>query len=285
MTITARLLDVAGAELIRFGPSEPVILNRFELGYPTARDSAVDLPGRDGEFDTTSYTGASAITMDLTIRDNDVVSRDVWLDRVRRYAHPRLRAYLHVTKDGWGPERRMYVRGAGAPAVFEKPGFLPVQVGYRAPMGVMEAATASTATLFPTASAAGGVDFALTFPLTFDPGNVDGSTVVTNNGTATAYPYVDIYGFCANPAIANLTTGEQVSFTGLTIQAGEFVRVDMQERVVLLLNDRGQSRYSLLDFTTSSFWGLSPGSSLIVFVPESPGSSCQAILTWRDTTI
>lgn len=285
MTISARLVGLDGTELLRFGIADPYWLITFEMGYPDDRDSSAPIPGRDGENDITAHFGAAAHTMTLRIRDDLGTSRDALLDQLRRYCSPKLRAYLHLTKDGWTDERRTLVRGVQAPATFDRPGPLPISVGFKAPRGVWESTVQQSQVLFPATGSAGGADLPWTFPLTLAAGNVPGSSTVTNGGTVDAHPFVDIYGFCTNPIIKNLTTGEQVAFLGLTVQAGDFIRVDMQQQAAFLSNDAGLSRYGFLDFTTLSWWGLPPGQSQVAFLPGNPGSTCQAVFYWRDTMI
>jgi phage-related protein len=283
--ITARLVSLDGDELLRFGPSEPIIINTFDLGYPDIRESSTAIPGRDGEYDMTAYHGGRAVQATMTIRHDDAISRNVWLDRLRGYLSPRYRAYLHVTQDGWADERRILVRGAQFTAVFDRPGHLPVQVGFKAPDGRFESTVLRSYALFPTTGPQGGISYPITYPISYGTGNVTGATLVSNGGTVDAYPYIDIYGFCTNPVVRNLTTGQEIGFAGLTIQAGDFLRVDLKEQRVLLTNDPGQSRYSLLDFTTLSWWGLPPGDSQVAFVPTNAGSTCRADLYLRDTMI
>lgn len=285
MAVSARLVSLDGTELLRFSNVDSYRLSRLDLGFPEVRESSTPMPGRDGEYDTTAYHGASAVTMEASIPDG-VTSKEVLLDRLRGYSHPGFRAYLHVSSDGWPVERRTLVRGTGAPVTF-LPGRLPLmlQVGWRAPSGRWESTTLQSQTLYPTTGAEGGITFPITFPITFGTGNVPGAAIITNGGTVPALPYIDIYGYCTDPVIANLTTGKEFGFTGLTVQAGDFIRVDMDAQAALLTNVAGQSRYSLVDFTTSTWWGLEPGAQQVAFVPGNPGSTCSATIYWRDTTI
>jgi hypothetical protein len=286
MTITARLLDADDStELLRFGDTEALVIQTLNLGWPDVRESVSLLPGRDGTTDTTSRRGAMAITATIAVRDTAEASRDVWLTRLRGYLSPARRCWLRLSRDGWAGERRVLVRGAQAPATFEW-GFYSVPVGWVAPDGVLESAVEQAVTLYPAVSDSGGVTYPITHPFSFDPGNVPAASFVVNGGTVDALPYVDIYGACGNAGVLkNLTYGEQVAFTSLPIGAGDFLRVDMKTRQVLLSNDIAQSRYSNVDFTSSTWWALRPGSQLVAFVPVTPGVACSAILRWRDTTI
>lgn len=283
MITGARLVGLTGVELLVF--DDPVRLQQLTVGYPDVRAVSSPVPGQDGENDITRRTGASAITLDLSVQDLWPTGRDVLIDRIRGLCQPGLRSWLHVTSSDWPAERRILVRGDQAPVQFTAPGLQKMSVGFRAPRGRWESTVEQTQVLFPSSGAAGGATFPWTFPLSFTAGNVPGASSITNGGTVDALPFFDLYGACTNPVIKNLTTGQQVAFTGLTVGAGDFIRVDMQQRRVLLTNDPGQSRYSLLDFTTLSWWGLPPGVSQIAFVPGNPGSSCQAVAYFRDTFI
>lgn len=290
MITGARLVALDGVtELLVF--DDPVRLQALSLGYPEARASVNVLPGRSGEQDITRYHGGAAVTLDLAVQDNDVVGRDVLLDRIRAYCAPGRRAWLHITSSDWPAERRILVRGDSAPLQLTAPGVQKVSVGMRAPAGVYESTVLNTVTLFPSAGAEGGLTYPIiTYPITYAAGNVTGGAVVANAGTVDAFPFADIYGFCRDPALLNLTTGQRLGFTGLTIQAGDFLRVDMGEQTALLSNDATLSRYSLLDFTTSSWWALEsdldqPAGNQVALVVQNPSSTCQAFLNWRDTTI
>jgi hypothetical protein len=283
MIVGARLVDLDGTELLSF--EDPVRLQALSMGFPEVRAASLPMPGQDGEVDTTRFTGASAITLDLGVLDNGATGRDLLIDQVRGLCRPGRRVWLHVTSSDWPAERRILVRGDQAPVGFSQPGAQAVSVGFRAPRGLWESVDLNQAVLFPTTGATGGATMPWGMPLTFDAGNVSGAATLHNGGTVDALPFFDIYGFCQDPVLRNLTTGERLAFSGLTIQQGDFVRVDMQNRVVLLLNDAGQSRYSTLDFTSLSWWGLPPGDSSVAFAPANPGSSCQAAAYWADTYI
>lgn len=286
MSTSARLVDLDGTELLRFGNAEAIVLELLTLNSPDDRESVTARTGRDGTNDTTHYHGAAAITAQLAVRGDATASKDVWLDRLRGYVAPNRRAWLHITRDGWAVERRVRVRGVRAPVTFDWPGWHSVQVAWVAPDGVYESTVPHTQTLFPSASGGeGGVSSPLSSPFSFDPGNVPGSALLANDGTTDAWLTVDIYGLCTNPVLKNLTSGRQIGFTGLTVQAGEFLRLDMREMTALLSNVASQSRYGLLDFTTSSWWPLQRGTSQVAFVASNPGVTCQAQLTWPDTMI
>ncbi len=276
MTTSARLVDSAGTELLRMDPTwAEFTLNRLDLGFPEVRAVSDPLAGGDGEVDSTQYVGARAITAALTL------SRPVGpkLDLLRGLCHPGRRLWLHVARDDWDGERRILVRGNDVAAV--PANLTRAQVGWRAPAGLLEAVAADSVTLSPVGNASGGAAYPLTYPVAFNPGLVPGAALLQVGGTVPAPPIIDIYGPCHDPLVRLIGTGEQVRLL-MPVAAGQFVRVDMTARTVLLNGDPNQSRYGRLDFATSSWWALSVGNAVqVVFSPEGPGAGCQAVLRWR----
>ncbi len=250
-------------------------LNRLDLGFPEVRAVSDPLAGGDGEVDSTQYIGARAITAALTL------SRPVGpkIDLLRGLCHPGRRLWLHVARDDWDGERRILVRGNDVAAV--PTNLTRAQVGWRAPAGLLEAVTADSVTLSPVGNASGGAAYPATYPRAFDPGLVPGAALLQVGGTVAAPPVIDIYGPCHDPLVRLVSTGEQVRLL-MPVAAGQFVRVDMAARTVLLNGDLNQSRYGRLDFVSSSWWALPVGSAVqVVFTPEGPRAGCQAVLVWH----
>ncbi len=280
MTTTARLVDFAGTELLRMDPVwADFCLNRLDLGWPEVRAVSEALAGGEGEVDATQYIGARAITAALTL------ARPVGqkIDLLRGLCHQGRRLWLHVNRDDWDGERRILVRGNDVAAV--PANLTRAQVGWRAPAGLLEAVTADSVTLSPVGQASGGAAYPVTYPLAFDPGLVPGAALLRVGGTVPAPPVIDIYGPCHDPLVRLVGTGEQVRLL-MPVAAGQFVRVRMAARTVLLNGDPNQSRYGRLDFASSSWWSLPVGAAVqVVFSPEAPSAGCQAVLRWRRTWI
>ncbi len=280
MTTSARLVDSAGTELLRMEPVwADFCLNRLDLGWPEVRAVSEALAGGDGEVDSTQYVGARAITAALTL------ARPVGpkIDLLRGLCNPGRRLWLHVARDDWDGERRILVRGNDVAAV--PANLTRAQVGWRAPAGLLESTLPDAVILSPLGDASGGAAYPLTYPVAFDPGLVPGAALLQVGGTVAAPPVIDIYGPCSNPLVRLVGTGEQVRLL-MPVAAGEFVRVDMAARTVLLNGDLNQSRYGRLDFASSSWWSLPIGQEVqVVFSPEAPSAGCQAVLTWRRTWI
>jgi hypothetical protein len=97
--------------------------------------------------------------------------------------------------------------------------------------------------------------FPLSFPVSF-PGNIPPSaTTVTalNVGTFETRPTITVTGPVTNPAIINATTGQQVSFTGLTLQGTDQLVLDMDNRQSYL-----DGNFYAAD-VQSAWWVLNPG--------------------------
>lgn len=121
-------------------------------------------------------------------------------------------------------------------------------------------------------SVGGGIVPPVTPPFTPAlPTSSSGAGLVENTGTAPTDPTVDIYGPVSEPVLMNLTYSLELAFTGLTLLAGEFVRVDFRRRTVLL---NGVSDYrGKVDLAASDWWapgapGLPPGGQTIALTSD-----------------
>ena len=156
------------------------VLNELDLGFPTVRAVSQSSPGRDGDADTTRYVGPRAVTARVTVVGGNT---GPLVDGLAAVMHPGMRNYLHVTRPDWAAERRIQVRGETFTCPPGQGGSLRVaQLGWRAPLGLWEDATAQTVMIQPTGSSTGGFSFPLVFPLAMTPGQAAGSTLVTMGG-------------------------------------------------------------------------------------------------------
>jgi len=281
----ARIVDIDGTtELLRMDTlGSQFTLNRLDYGFPEVRAAFSSHAGADGEVDRTKFHGARLVTTTVTL---DAAQGPVGpaLDVIRALAHPLRRLWLYVRRDDWPlGERRIFVRGESVTTPSN--GKLPVQVQavWRAPKGVLEAAQAVTVTLNPLGGAAqGGIASPLASPVVMQPGLVPGATLVRVDGTIPTPAVADMYGPCADPLLRCVDVNAQVYFPGLTLAAGDFLRVDLAAQTALLNGDPAQTRMSTYDFTTSSFFRLPAAPSVqLVFTPNAPGPGCQAVVSWR----
>jgi hypothetical protein len=276
--ISARLVDDSGNVLLNMDRDlTGLVLNTIDLGFPAVREATSNLSGQDGELDLTQLTGGRAITAEVTLPVSGV---GPLMDTVRGLMHPGRRMWLYVHRDDWSADRMIRVRGASLVASSGRPP-LTAQLGWKAASPTLQDIAMSSVTLSPTGnSGGGGMTFPQTFPETFAAGLVPGASILTVNGSANASPLIDIYGPCSAPLFRVVDTGDQMSFSGLTINSGDYLHIDVAARTITLNNDPTQSRYNFLDFSTSSWPVLPPGFPQVVFSPASSSPGCQAVLSW-----
>ena len=280
MTVTLRIVDDTGTEQLSMGPfaSYTLLLNTLDLGYPAVREVSMSSSGMDGEDDVTTYTGSRAVVAEVTLPETGVGSV---MDTIRGLMHPGRRYWLYVGRDDWSAERMVRVRAA---TLSMKSDRLPLtaQLGWKAPKPNLQSTTVSSVTLAPQYQSGGGFSGPFSGPFYGNPGLVPGSSVVTVGGTIDAYPVLDIYGPCDSPLFRVVDTGQQMSFPGLSIAAGDYLHVDVAARSITLNNDPAQPRYDRLDFVTASWPTLPPGSPEVVFSATGTGPSTAAVVSWRN---
>lgn len=127
-------------------------------------------------------------------------------------------------------------------------------------------------------SPAAGLAPPLTPPVALPAGAPPMSASVTNNGSFETRPTVTIAGPISSPAVVNQTTGQQVSFTALTLGATDVLVVDfLNQRAAL----NGVFRTADL---SSSWWVVQPGTSAVQ-VTGTAGAGAQMTVAWRDAWI
>lgn len=260
-------------------------LEYLDIGSPVVAEVIQGRPDADGALDGSMFHRERAVTMQLWLVPMDGVVRRSMLDQLKRFLHPRIRPYVIFAEDSTDPtERRVRLRASQWADPLISSAFRSVLVSWVAPDGIIEANTDEQAISYASGS---GTELGLTFDaLTFDavtfPATpIIGSTVATNSGTTDAYPLIRIYGDCTEPVIQNMTTGKALEFTGLTINAGEFLEIDTRAKTIRYQGLASDSRYDKLDFSASSWWVLKPGDNLLRFNPATSGTVSQAQITWR----
>lgn len=127
-------------------------------------------------------------------------------------------------------------------------------------------------------SAPAGFTFPLTWPLTPPAQPPSGAVSVTNAGTFETRPVITITGPITSPGLANVTTGQQVSWTSLVLAAGDTLTVDFLARQGLL-----NGVYRPADLF-SAWWVLPPGTSTIQATGDT-GSGASLSCIWSDAYI
>ncbi|MEA9986258.1 phage distal tail protein [Subtercola sp. RTI3] len=131
-----------------------------------------------------------------------------------------------------------------------------------------------TATIAPAVGGGVAMPFIWT-PLIWTPGA--SPTTVTNPGNVLAFPTITLNNAMTNPTILNVTTGQFITFNGLTTSAGDQLVIDMKNRTVLL---NGGSILTYVS-TTSSWWGLVVGANSIKLTTTNGADTVTGTFTWR----
>lgn len=176
---TIRLVN--GEDELALYPRDDAELLELDLGYPELRESVVPYADTSGTVDSTRLYGSRVVSCSLALFDTPLAS----LDEIRRFTAPSQRPYLHIGENEWDGERRILVRAAGQSLALE-PGLrdaATVQLQWKAPLGVFEAAEEDTTTF----GAAGGT---VSAGMSFAPpvkNELLTATQRTNTGSATGW--------------------------------------------------------------------------------------------------
>lgn len=287
MLITGvRLVDGLREMLIH--PRDGIAPHSLDAGSPQVREVSEDRTDDDGTRDSTVLFGPRAVSLEVQVYEDPARITDI-LDELKSFLHPRSRPYLYVTRDGWAQERRIRLRVDQ----FSEPyaGYISslqqtVQAQWKAPDGIWESADLVTETINADIAATVGLDWPITFPISFEPTSASGAGVVENAGGVPAHFVARLYGPCTGPELTNETTGETIRFrggdTGLIIAAGDYVEINTRDRTAYLLSLTDASRLSYVDYTVTSWWRIEPGENLIRYHPsDSAGPGSAAVIEYR----
>ena len=260
--------------------AEGWVCEELDIGAAVVRPVVGSRPRADGTADDTAHFGARAVSARLVLLPGEESTREK-RDRLAAFCHPGLRPTMVFSQAG-EPERRMVLRADQWSAPMTHPDLVEMQVQWVAPSGVMESTNQRLVISSPSGVAPGWSP-PLDPPLVFPAHVGSGPVLVMNQGSAPAGWQAAIFGPCTGPRLRNRTSGEDLSFPGLTIAAGDYLFIDQAGRTVTLNQDSAASRYSLLDFTVSTWFPFGPGGQLIEFTAESSAPPASAWILWRDT--
>jgi len=123
-----------------------------------------------------------------------------------------------------------------------------------------------------------GLDFALTFPLVFEA-STGGELTLTNSGTATAYPVLQVYGPIGAPRVTHTTSGSVLPFTS-SIGTGDYWEIDLFERTIKL--NGLTSVLQNLDMDDATWFGLTVGSNTLRLTGSGFDSNTKLRVVMRD---
>jgi hypothetical protein len=282
-SVPMRLVD--GDRVLHLDPENGYSRASLDIGFPTVRAVSQGRPDADGEDDTTQHHGAAAVTLELLLVPRPRIGRTLTglLDALRPFCHPAARPYLEVERDG--TQWRIRLRAEQGSAPLTSPGHQKVQLGWRAPDGVMESLAEEMGTADAVPTDEGGFAFDLAFDLIFPASSAVGSVTVFNRGSTAVRPLLRLYGPCTDPRVENQTTGERLVFTGLTIAAGDWLEIDCRDSTARLNGLASQSRLSRLDFNVSDFLRLLSGSNTLRYYPVAFSDGARLEVRYRSARL
>ena len=288
MTVTAIVLtDPVSGLSVPIMPADGVAAQVLDVAAP-ARAVEEDRAGAHGSYDTTRFLAAAAVSLTLLLFSGTSQTPEKFLDSLGPLLTPALRPYLIVTNDQWSQPRQLAVRFDSSAKPLSDPTNWPVQVSWKAPAGVWEAANLATAIIGAfTASSTGFVfdvpgavitSSGYVFPATSAPA----PSTVTSEGNAPSQWTAFLYGPATGPKWANDTAGLTLEFSGdLTLNAGDYIALDSRAQTAYLNSDPGSSLLRFLNFATSNWWLLGPGLNTLRYYPSSASPGAQANLSFR----
>lgn len=150
-------------------------------------------------------------------------------------------------------------------------------IGLVAPDPRKYSAQQHTATVAATgASSSIGVTLPFTLPFTFPAQPPYGSAICPNEGDFGSPPVITITGPITSPGLVNVTTGQQVSWSGLTVPAGSVLVADFSTRLAQL-----NGVYRPAD-ARSAWWLLEPGDNTVQITGQNDSGATMQI-DWRDS--
>lgn len=260
--------------------ASPVLCREWNPGAPDVREQMTDRMGADGTIDATAFTGRRTVTLDLQVFGNEEGSAYQLLERLVAMTHPTHRPYLHVRRGGPLAESwRIALRGNPFSVSYGRKAatVLDLQLAFTAPDGYFESPVRSASSSGP-AQRGTGLVFPVVYPLTFGTsGDAPTPLVVDVYSPMPIAPVLRIYGPAINPELITLG-GLRFSFTSLTVNAGEYVEIDMGNATVRLNGQASTPVFHTVDWSVSTFWRLPPGSTIVQFL----STGGQLVISWRD---
>lgn len=148
-------------------------------------------------------------------------------------------------------------------------------IGLVAPDPRKYSAQQHSTTVNATGGTGTGFTLPFTLPLTPPAQAPPGTAALVNAGSFETRPVITVAGPVTSPAVANVTTGQAVSWTGLVLAATDKLVIDFGLRQGLL-----NGAFRPAD-PQSAWWNLPPGTSTVQLAGQnSAGASMQ--ITWRD---
>jgi hypothetical protein len=286
----AELKLINGAETITLRPlvpggADPIICKAWDLGSPEFRYTTVANPGTDGTSYSDGFVGARTVTFELAIMGglspDDTLRHDAYwyANRLAAMAHPMVKPRLTIRRDdetssaaNTSPDNAqpivytMDLRGSpySLPYTARSAALLEMQLVFVCPLGLIDGPLLTYLTEDVLSDDTGSE---WVFPAKFDKkfGLLNGPyprLIINVGGDAVVAPVLYFNGPSTNPEA--VCGDDRFRFTGLTLEAGQTVQVDMGTGDVRLGTNTGtilddMTVYNTVDWSVSTFWRWLPG--------------------------
>jgi hypothetical protein len=307
------LANAADSVTIRAGGVGPtgVLATDWNLGFASPRVVSFSRPGQPGTKDLTALHDGRTVSMSLTILGDDTYSIEWYYDKIAAMCYPGNRPILYISNPNWDSGRAMTLRADPLSRAVTKgsAGYHEVSLSMVCPSGLMDDATTQQATMWAAgtdtglsltaaANTANGISAAPTgyglpaaaatddgitsapLGLSLSSGSSASAASVFNTGTTPTYPRMFLYGPITNPVVRNNTTGQQLFFNGLTVPAGSYLDIDVENRTVYMNSSSAQSFYGKIVWTQSQWWVLTQGENDIIFTGTATTNTSQLIINY-----
>jgi Phage tail protein len=260
-------------------------------GAPVQGAGVIPRSGDHGAWASPQYYAARTITLSATASAPTQALRDVARNELQQAVSV---SNLVVLRYDEPIPKQALVRRSGA--VTETP-LTTVDVTFSIPLVAPDprkySATGKTLPISAVPSGAGGdmvVPFTVPFSLAAAP--PPASNTAFNAGNFDSPPVAVITGPCVGPSLTNVTTGETVSWSTVTLNSGDQLVIDFLNRQAFLNPPQipslpGQSAggggYEPADLP-SAWWRLQPGTSTIQF-GGGTGTGANALVLYWDSYI
>ena len=244
-------------------------------GGPPMHGQVVSSAGDHGGYATPQFAGPRLMTLTILAIAPNSALRDVARTQIAAAFPISDLATLRI--DEAIPKQMLVRRSGEIPEKKEADTDVRFTIGLVAPDPRKYGTTLHTATA-TQASAAAGLAPPLTPPFTLPAGAPPMAVACTNAGSFETRPTVTITGPITAPAVVNQTTGQAVSFTGMTLAASDQLVVDLNAKQTYL-----NGVYRTADIG-SSWWVLQPGTTTVQVTGTGATGSTMTV-AWRDAWI
>lgn len=272
--------------------ADPVWCTSWDLGAPDVRVTSTPRPSADGVDETAGYLGSRTVTMDLLIRGDGAgaAGHDAYWyqNRLAGMCHPSKRPVLRIDRQAEDTKNVawfMGLRGNPWSITYDRPSAARLQMtlNFTCASGVLESDLHTVSSTSANTVPATDWHFPAAFPHGFGAATGAPVLICDIGGSTPVYPLLYISGPAINPRIAD-DTGQKFEFTGLTLDAGQTVQIDMGAGTVLVADpDTGwltnsADVFHTVNFDKSSFWTWAPGIHRVNLLTNSGSFAAQ----WRD---